>query len=79
MREFVLWLGLMSRWAAGVKCIALGWFILLVFAWTRGRAGAEEVLLLGAIPGAVYWTVGRMLSTLGEVTRRRTVFVRVRR
>ena len=51
----------MARWAKGVRLIALAWFVLLMHAWVRRHIGAADVMLFGAVPAAVYWTLGRAL------------------
>jgi hypothetical protein len=52
---------LMHRWATGLRLLAAAWFVLLMHAWLHRHIGVADVVLFGALPGAVYWTVGRAL------------------
>jgi hypothetical protein len=52
---------LMRRWGKGVRLIAAAWFVLLMHAWLRRHIGATDVLVFGAVPAAIYWTIGRAL------------------
>lgn len=52
---------LMHRWAKGLRLLAAAWFVLLMHAWLYRHIGAADVVLFGALPGAIYWTVGRAL------------------
>jgi hypothetical protein len=51
----------MQRWAKGLRVLAVAWFMLLMHAWLYRHIGAADVVLFGALPGAIYWTAGRAL------------------
>lgn len=52
---------LLSRWSRGLRLLAVAWFGLLLYAWLRRHADASEVLLFGALPAALYWTLAHAL------------------
>ena len=52
---------LMRRGGKGMRVIAAAWFVLLMHAWLRQHIDAVDVVLFGAVPSAIYWTVGRAL------------------
>lgn len=66
MREKRLSQATVSRWGKGIRVIAAGWFLLLFSAWMHKEVVRSDVLLLGALPAALYWTVGRALSKLNK-------------
>ena len=52
---------LLERWGRGLRFLAAAWFLLLIYAWLRRNAGPVDVLLFGALPTALYWTVAQVL------------------
>lgn len=53
------------RWSTGLKLVSVSWAALLFFAWTEGEVSMAAVLACGAVPGALYWTVGSFLHKIG--------------
>lgn len=57
------------RWSAGLKLVSVSWAALLFSAWTDGEVSIATVLACGAVPGALYWTMGSFLHKVGSDKR----------
>lgn len=53
------------RWSTGLKLVSVSWAALLFSAWTEGEVSIAAVLACGAVPGALYWTMGSFLHQIG--------------